>query len=107
MTEEIVSHQSSRPCNATDCPLYYKAKEDYHSSFLQYQQHRQAFWSFLLTHIDAHVDHFIKLYYPQADFDIDTDKLWIVLRQSVTQNGSFNVSEIKIEWANYKQSNYD
>ena len=39
--------------------------------------------------------------------DIDTDKLWIILRQSVTQNGSFNVSEIKIEWANYKQSTYD
>ena len=66
-------------------------------------------WSFLLTHIDSDVDHLIKLHvdYPQAALDIDTDKLWIILRQSVTQNGSFNVSEIKIEWANYKQSTYD
>ena len=29
------------------------------------------------------------------------------MRQSVTQHGSFNVSEIKIEWANYKQSYSD
>ena len=92
--------------DATDWPLNNKAKEDYHSSILQYRQHRQALWSFLLTHIDSDVDHLIKLHvdYSQAALDIDTDKLWIILRQSVTQNGSFNVSEIKIEWANYKQS---
>ena len=66
-------------------------------------------WSSLLTRIDSDVCHLIKLHvdYPQAALDIDTDKLWIILRQSVTQNGSFNVSEIKIEWENYKQSNYD
>ena len=110
VTQEVVVQQSSRPWNdATDWPLYNKAKEDYHTSILQYRQHRQALWSFLLTHIDSDVDHLIKLHvdYPQAALDIDTDKLWIILRQSVTQNGSFNVSEIKIEWANYKQSNYD
>ena len=39
--------------------------------------------------------------------DINTDQFWIILRQSVTQNGSINASEIKIEWANYKQPNYD
>jgi hypothetical protein len=33
--------------------------------------------------------------------------LWIILRQFVTQHGSFNDSEIKIEWGNYKQSTYD
>ena len=60
---------------------------------------QQASLPFLLSHIDADVDHPIKLHvdYPQAALDIDTDKLWIILRQSVTQNGSFNVSEIKIE----------
>jgi len=65
-------------------------------------------WSFLLTtHIDADVDHLIKLHvdYPQAA--LDTDKLWVILRQSVTQHGSFIVSEIQIEWANYKQSTCD
>jgi len=109
-TQMVVVQQSSRPWNdATDWPLYNKAKEDYHSALLQYQKHRQSLWSFLLTHIDADVDHLIKLHldYPQAALDIDTDKLWIILRQSVTQHGSFNVSEIKIEWANYKQSTYD
>ena len=45
--------------------------------------------------------------YPQAALDIDTDKLWIILRQSVTQHSSFNVSEIRIEWEIYKQSTYD
>ena len=49
----------------------------------------------------------LHLYYLQAPFDTDTDKLWIILRQSVTQHGSFNVSEIKIEWENYKRSTYD
>ena len=66
-----------------------KAKEDYHSPHLQYQQHRQAMWSFLLTtHIDVDVDHLIKLHvdYPQAA--LDTDKLWVILRQSATQHGS-------------------
>jgi len=43
--------------------------------------------------------------YPQATED--TDELWIILRQSVTQHDSFYVSEINLEWANYKQSSYD
>ena len=33
--------------------------------------------------------------------------LTIILRQSVTQHGSIIVSEIKIEWENYKKSTYD
>ena len=37
----------------------------------------------------------------------DTNKLWIILRQSVNQYGTFNASEIKIEWDNYKQSTFD
>ena len=104
----MVIQQSSRAWNdATDWPLYNKAKEDHHSAFLQYQQHRQSLSSFLLTHIDADVDHLIKLHldYPQAA--LDTEKLWIILRQSLTQHGSFNVSEIKIEWENYKRSTDD
>jgi len=61
------------------------------------------------AHIDANVDHLIKLHvdYLQAALDIDTEKLLIILRQSLTQHGSFNVPEINIEWASYKQSNYD
>ena len=70
-TQTVVVQQSSRHWNdATDWPLYNKvAKEDYHSALLQYQQHRQSLWSFLLTHIDADVDHLIKLHldYHQAD----------------------------------------
>ena len=60
------------------------------------------------THIDANVDHLIKLHvdYPQAALDIDTNKLWIILRHSVTQQGFLDVSETKIEWEKYKQS-YD
>ena len=42
--------------------------------------------------------------YLKAALDADTEKLWIILPQSVTQHGPFNVSQIKIEWANYKQS---
>ena len=102
-TQTFVIQQSSRPWNdATDWPMY-------HSSLQQYQRHRQALQSFLLTHIDVDVDHLIKLHvdYPQATLDIDTDKSWIILPESVTQHGSFNVLEIKIEWENYKQSNYD
>jgi len=36
----------------------------------------------MLTHIDADVDHIIKLHvdYPQDALDIDTDKLWMILR---------------------------
>jgi len=74
--QNIIIQQSLRPWNdATDWPLYNKAKEDDHSSLQQYQQHRQALWSFLLTHIDA--DHMIKRHidYPQAVLGIDTDKL--------------------------------
>ena len=85
-TQEVVQ-QSSRPWNdATDWPLYNKAKEDYYSSLLQCRQHRQALWSFLLTHIDADINHLIKLHvdYPHVALDIDTDKMWIILRQSVT-----------------------
>ena len=72
----LVIQQSSRPWNdATYWPLYNKEKEDNHFALLQYQQHRQALWSFLLTHIDDDVDHLIKLHvdYPQAALDTDTD----------------------------------
>ena len=41
-TQTVVIQQSSRPLKDTDWPLYNKAKEDYHSSLQQYQQHRQA-----------------------------------------------------------------
>ena len=61
-TQTVVIQQFSRPWNdATYWPLYNKAKEDYYSSVQRYQ-HRQALWSFLLTHIDADVDHLIKLH---------------------------------------------
>jgi hypothetical protein len=33
--------------------------------------------------------------------------LFTILRQSVNQNGIFNITDMKIEWANYKQSTYD
>ena len=75
-TQTVVVQQSSRPWNdVKNWPLYNKAKEDYHSALLQYQQHRQSLWSFLLTHIDANVDHLIQLYldYPQEALDTDTD----------------------------------
>ena len=75
--------------------LYDKAKEDYYYLFQQYQQHWQKFRSFLLTHIDSDINHLIKFHidYPKAALEIDNDKFWIILRQSVTQHGSFNVSE--------------
>ena len=38
---------------------------------------------------------------------LDTNKLNIILRQSVNQHGTINASEIKIEWVNYKQSTFD
>jgi hypothetical protein len=55
------------------------------------------------------VDHLIKLHpeYAEASDNLDTNKLWIILRQSVNQHGTFNASEIKIEWANYKQSTFN
>ena len=41
-TQTVVIQQSSRLWNdATDWPLYNKAKEEYHSSLEQYQKHRQ------------------------------------------------------------------
>ena len=76
-TEDVVIQQSSQPWNdATDRPLC--NEEDYHSSLLEYQQ---ALWSFLLTHIDADVDHLIKLLVdnPQTSLNMDTDKLWIII----------------------------
>jgi hypothetical protein len=107
-TQNEVIRQSSRPWNdATDWPLYNKDKEDYHTSLQQYRQYRQALWSFLLTYIDVDIDHLIKFHVDYPQTALDTDKLWIILRQSGAQHGLFNVSEIKIEWANYKQSTYD
>ena len=45
--------------------------------------------------------------YAEAAENWDTNKLWIILRQSVNQHGTFNASEIKIEWADYTQSTFD
>ena len=98
-TQQVVIQQSSRPSNdATDWPLYNKAKEDYNSSLQQCQQHRQALWSFLLTHVDADVDHLIKLHvdYPQASLDIETNQLWIILQQSVTQMDLLMYQKLKL-----------
>ena len=107
---DIIVQQSSRLWNdATDWPLYNKTKEEYYVSQQRYQHDKQALWSYLLTHIDSDVDHLIKLHpdYAEAAENWDTNKLWIILRQSVNQHGTFNASEIKIEWANYKQSTFD
>jgi hypothetical protein len=97
---DIVVQQSSRLWNdATDWPLYNKAKEEYYVTQQKYQHDKQALWSYLLTHIDSDVDHLIKLHpdYAEAAENWDTNKLWIILRQSVNQHGTFNASEIKIE----------
>ena len=63
-----------------------------------------AWWSNLLTHIDSDVDLLIKLHpeYAEAAENLDTNKLWIILQQSDNQHGTFNASEIKIEWTNCK-----
>ena len=37
---------------------------------------------------------------------ISTDNLWIILRHAMTQHKSFNASEFKIRWTNYKQKTY-
>ena len=95
--------KSSRLWNdATDWPLYNKAKEEFYASQQRYQHDKQALRSYLLTHIDSDVDHLIKLHpeYAEASDDSDTNKLWIILRESINQHGTFNASEIKIEWAN-------
>jgi hypothetical protein len=108
---DIVIQQSSRLWNdATDWPLYNEAKEDlYYVSQQRYQHDKKALWSYLLTHIDSDFYHLIKLHpeYIEAADNLDTNKLWIMLRQSVNQHGTFNASEIKIECANYKQSIFD
>ena len=53
---------------------------------------------YLLTHIDSDADHLIKFLpeYAEAADHFDTNNLWIILRQSVNQHGTFNSSEIKI-----------
>jgi len=69
----------------TDWPLYNKATKEYYVSQQHYQHDKQALWSYLLTHIDSDVDHLIKLHpeYAEAVDNLDTKKLWIILRQSV------------------------
>ena len=60
---DIVVQQSSRLWNdATDWPLYNKAKEEYYVTQQKYQHDKRALWSYLLTHIDSDVDHLIKLH---------------------------------------------
>ena len=39
--------------------------------------------------------------------NLDTNKLWILLLESVNHFGTFNAFEIKIEWANHKYSTID
>ena len=110
-TLSIEIQQSSRLWNdATDWPVYNKAKEEFYVSQQRNQHDKLALWSYLLTHIDSDVDHLIELHpeYAEASDNLDTNKLWIILRQSVNQHGTFKASEIKIEvWANYKQSTFD
>jgi hypothetical protein len=92
-----------------DWSIYNKAMEEYRTNQAKFANDKATLWSHLLTHIDMDVDHLIKLHpnYEQAVTTCNTDKLWVILRQSVTQLGTFNASEIKIEWANYKQSMVD
>ena len=75
-TLAISVQQSSRPWNdVTDWLLYI----------------------YLFTHIDSDVDHHNKIHSDNAEAaeNLDTNKLWIILRQSVNQHGTFNTSEIK------------
>ena len=87
---EIVVQQSSRLYGATDWPLYNNAKEEYYVSQQCYQHDKQALWSYLLTHIDSDVDYLIKLHpeYAEASDNLDTNKLWIIFRQSFNQHGT-------------------
>ena len=67
-------------------------------------------WLYSLTHVDYDVDYLIKLHpdYAEATDSLDTNKLWILLRQSLNQHATFNAPRNQIlEWANYKQSNFD
>ena len=68
---DIIVQQSSRLWNdATDWPLYNKAKEEYYVSQQRYQHDKQALWSYLLTQIDSDVDHLIKLHPDYAEAKI-------------------------------------
>ena len=68
VTQEISVQQSSRPWNdASDWPLYNKAKEEFYVAQQRYQYDRQSLWSYLLTHIDSDVDHLIKLHPDYAE----------------------------------------
>jgi len=53
----------------------------------------------LLTRIDSDVDHLIKIHreYVEAADNLDTNKFWVILRQSANQHGAFNASKIKID----------
>ena len=53
---DIVVQQSSRLWNDnTDWTLYNKAEKEYYVTQQRYQHDKQAFWSYLLTHIGSDV----------------------------------------------------
>jgi len=66
-------------------------------------------YQLILTLMMLIIDCLIKFHPKSAEAadNLDTNKLWIMLRQIINQHGTFNASEIKIEWANYKQSIFD
>jgi len=70
-----------------DWSLYNKAKVFHLHSNNIYNIDKQL--------LDADVDHVIALHVDNPKVAWDTDKLWIILRQSISQHQSFSVSTIK------------
>ena len=64
---------------------------------------QHALWSYLSTYFDSDADHQIKYHpdYAEVTDNLDINKLWTLLQQSVNQRCKCNTSEIKIEHANH------
>ena len=75
----------------------------------QFQYEQQGLWTFLISHVSKMVLHHIQLDVTFSDIDRnkDTYDLWALLKKSALTKGTYNLQNLRNEWANFKQYTLD
>jgi len=74
-----------------------------------FQYEQQVLCTFLISHVSREVLYHIQLdvTFPDIDQNKDTCDLWVLLKKSAVRKGTYNLQDLRNEWANFKQYTLD
>ena len=102
----VRSRKAERPWNEDrDWATFYQQSVDHGKAMQMFQYEQQGLWTFLLSHVSKEVLSHIQLdtSYAEIDKNKDTYDLWAQLKKSAVTKGTYNLQNLRNEWANFKQ----